>query len=310
VRALVTGAAGFIGSHLCAHLLDEGDEVLALDCFTPYYDRLRKEANLATISASPGFRFVEANIVEADLPALLRGIDVVFHLSAQPGVRSSWGSEFAGYVRDNVLATQLLLEAATAGAVRRFVAASSSSIYGDAEALPTHESALPSPVSPYGVTKLAAEHLCGAYRATGALDTASLRLFTVYGPGQRPDMAFARLVSAAVRGEPFEVYGDGEQSRDFTFVDDVARAFRACATSGWCGVANVGGGSRMSLNDAIRIVESLTGPVRVVRKERQRGDVRNTGADITIAREAFGWSPAVSLHDGLRAMVEAERLRS
>ena len=309
MRALVTGAAGFIGSHLSRHLLDEGDEVLGLDCFTPYYARDRKETNLAPVSTRPGFRLVEADLVETDLSPLLEGIDVVYHLAAQPGVRSSWGTGFSGYVRDNVLATQRLIEACIPASVGRFVAASSSSIYGDAETLPTRESALPRPVSPYGVTKLAAEHLCGAYRATAALETASLRLFTVYGPGQRPDMAFSRLTSSAVRGEPFEVYGDGEQTRDFTFVEDVARAFRACAGSGLGGVANVGGGSRTSLNDAIRIVESIAGPIQVVRRNHQRGDVRHTGADITLARDSFGWSPTVALEEGLRSMVEDERRR-
>ena len=309
MRALVTGAAGFIGSHLSRHLLDEGDEVLGLDCFTTYYAKERKEGNLAPFSSRPGFRFVEADLAETDLSPLLEGIDVVYHLAAQPGVRSSWGTGFSGYVRDNVLATQRLLEACIPASVGRFVAASSSSIYGDAESLPTPESALPRPVSPYGVTKLAAEHLCGAYRATRALETASLRLFTVYGPGQRPDMAFSRLVSAALHGHPFEIYGDGEQTRDFTFVEDVARAFRACAGSGWCGTANIGGGSRTSLNDAIRIVESAAGPIQIVREDNQRGDVRDTSADVSLARASFGWSPRVTLEEGLRSMVEEERKR-
>jgi nucleoside-diphosphate-sugar epimerase len=308
MRALVTGAAGFVGSHLCRHLLDEGDDVVGVDCFTPYYDRARKESNLDRVSR-PGFSFVESDIGRTDLAPLLRGVDVVYHLAAQPGVRPSWGAEFATYVRHNILATQALLEACAATSVPQVVAASSSSIYGEAESLPTSETALPRPVSPYGVTKLAAEHLCDAYSASGTVRAASLRLFTVYGPGQRPDMAFARLVVAAVRGEPFAVFGDGEQSRDFTFVADVARAFRACAVSGWTGVANIGGGSRTTLNEAIRIVEALTGPVTVVRGASQRGDVRNTGADVGRAQQAFGWRPRTEVADGLRAMVETEKNR-
>jgi len=306
VRALVTGAAGFVGSHLCEHLTASGDEVLAVDCFTGYYDRARKEANLAAVTRDGGARFVETDLRTADIAALIRDVEVVYHLAAQPGVRASWGADFAGYVEHNILATQRLAEAcATSGA--RVVYASSSSVYGDAESLPTRETAIPDPVSPYGVTKLAAEHLLGAY-AKGGLPVASLRLFTVYGPRQRPDMAFARLVEAALRDEAFEVYGDGEQTRDFTFVSDVTAAFRACATAGWTGVANIGGGSRTSLNEAIAIVERLAGPVRITRKSSGRGDVRHTSADTARAREGFGYLPTVSPEEGLERMVEAARV--
>ena len=228
----------------------------------------------------------------------------MYHLAAQPGVRPSWGPDFGEYVHRNVLATQQLLEACVERDLQKLVFASSSSIYGDAEAFPTNESVAPRPVSPYGVTKLAAEHLCEAYRKNGGVPTASLRLFTVYGARQRPDMAFARLVRAAVSGEEFELFGDGEQTRDFTFVGDVARAFRACALSAWTGVANVGGGARTSINEAIRIVGELAKPVTVSRSGSQRGDVRHTAADITLARDAFGWSPETSLPEGLRIMVD------
>lgn len=306
MRALVTGAAGFIGSHLCGHLLEEGDDVVGVDCFTPYYDRSRKESNLGVVLARKAFEFLERDLRSTDTDAITSRIDVVYHLAAQPGVRASWGPDFSDYVGDNVLATQRLLESCAKRAVP-VVYASSSSIYGEAEALPTRETAVPSPISPYGVTKLAGEHLVRAYGATGGLRSASLRLFTVYGPRQRPDMAFARLISAALAGETFEVFGDGEQTRDFTYVSDVVRAFRLCAASGWSGVANIGGGSRTALNEVIAIVEDICGPVKIDRRAGQRGDVRHTGADTSLAAESFGWSPEVTLREGLEKMIEAER---
>ena len=305
MRALVTGAAGFIGSHLCEHLADSGDDVLAVDCFTGYYDRARKEANRAAATGDPRVTFLEADLRTADLAALVSDVSVVYHCAAQPGVRASWGADFAEYVEHNVLATHRLVEA-TARTGAHIVYASSSSVYGDAESLPTRETALPDPVSPYGVTKLAAEHLLGAY-AKGGVPVASLRLFTVYGPRQRPDMAFARLVDAAVHGAEFEVYGDGEQTRDFTFVSDVVGAFRACATAGWTGVANIGGGSRTSLNEAIAIVDRLAGPVSVRRVNAGRGDVRHTAADTTRARDGFAYRPTVAPDEGLARMVDAAR---
>jgi nucleoside-diphosphate-sugar epimerase len=306
-RALVTGAAGFIGSHLCEHLLAEGDVVVGVDCFTPYYDIARKRGNIASLTGRDGFTLREEDLSTADLDDLLHGIEVVYHLAAQPGVRASWGADFEIYVRHNILAMQRLLEACRDRPLR-FVYASSSSIYGDAEALPTRETAVPAPISPYGMTKLAGEHLCRAYGSGGKLQTAALRLFTVYGPRQRPDMAFARLVDAAVRGDEFVIYGDGEQTRDFTFVGDVVRAFRLCALSGWVGAANIGGGSRTSLNRAIEIVGSLAGEVTVRREGAQRGDVQHTAADVSLAREAFGWSPEIDLPQGLDLMV-VEALR-
>jgi nucleoside-diphosphate-sugar epimerase len=307
MNALVTGAAGFVGSHLCQRLLDDGVEVLALDCFTGYYERARKEQHLAPLRGRAGFRFVEADLGEADLAPLLDGVDWVFHLAGQPGVRSSWGPDFPDYVRHNVLATQRLLEACKGRPLAKLVNASSSSVYGDAESYPTAETLRPQPVSPYGVTKLAAEHLCEVYRRNFGVPTASLRLFTVYGPRQRPDMAFARLVRAALDGEEFEVYGDGEQTRDFTFVGDVVEAMRNAARSEWCGVANIGGGSRTSLNGVLEIVRDLCGELRLRRRPRATGDVRHTAADISVARAAFGYRPRTSLAEGLAAMVAWER---
>ena len=227
----------------------------------------------------------------------------MFHLAGQPGVRASWGPDFVQYVRHNIAATQRLLEAGMLHPLRKFVFASSSSVYGDAEAYPTPESLRPQPVSPYGVTKLAAEHLCEVYRTSFGVPVASLRLFTVYGPRQRPDMAFSRLVAAALAGEEFEVYGDGEQTRDFTFVGDVVQAMRDAAASDWCGVANIGGGSRTSLNAVLDIVSDLCGELRVVRRPRATGDVRHTAADTSVAQAAFGYRPRTSLPEGLAAMV-------
>jgi nucleoside-diphosphate-sugar epimerase len=307
MTALVTGAAGFVGSHLVEALLAAGQDVRAVDCLTPYYPPSLKRRNLEPLRSKAGFDLVEADLAETPLEPLLDGADLVFHLSGQPGVRPSWGAEFATYVRNNIQVTQRLLEAARDTAVDRFVYASSSSVYGDAESYPTPESIAPRPSSPYGVTKLAAEHLCELYRRSFGVPTISLRLFTVYGPRQRPDMAFARLVRAAVRQESFELYGDGEQTRDFTFVSDVVRAMQDAAASEWVGVANVGGGARTSMNQVVRIVEELCGPIDLRRRSPQAGDVRHTAADIGIAASAFGYAPRTSLAEGLAAMVAYER---
>jgi nucleoside-diphosphate-sugar epimerase len=307
MTVLVTGAAGFVGSHLVEALLDDGEDVRGVDCFTSYYPRSLKRRNLSLVRSRPGFSLVEADLAEADLPSLLDGVEIAFHLSGQPGVRPSWGSEFSTYVRNNIQATQRLLESMRGSTIRKLVYASSSSVYGDAESYPTPESISPHPVSPYGVTKLAAEHLCELYRSTFGIPTVSLRLFTVYGPRQRPDMAFSRLIRAAVRGQPFDLYGDGEQTRDFTFVTDVVRAMLDAASSSWCGVANVGGGARTSMNQVLEIVEGLCGPVDVTRRAMQEGDVRHTAADTSVAATAFGYAPRTSLPDGLAAMVSFER---
>jgi len=307
MNTLITGAAGFVGSHLSERLLEAGEMVRGVDCYTPYYPRARKEQNLEGILGHPRFESVSADLLDAPIEPLLDGIDVVYHLAGQPGVRPSWGSEFATYVRCNIDATQRLLEACRSSTVSKLVYSSSSSVYGDAESLPTPEDAIPRPVSPYGVTKLAAEHLCELYRTVHALPTTSLRLFSVYGPRQRPDMAFARLVRAAIRGDTFTLYGDGEQTRDFTFVADAVQGLDRASRSEWCGVANIGGGARTSMNEVIGIVESLCGPVHVVRLRAQDGDARHTAADTSIARAAFGYAPSTSLVDGLAAMVEWER---
>jgi nucleoside-diphosphate-sugar epimerase len=303
MRAVVTGAAGFIGSHLCQSLLERGDEVVGIDSFTDYYDPGYKHANVQLLTKSTRFTLHHGDLLTAPLEMLFANVDVVFHLAGQPGVRPSWGPDFGTYIERNVMVTQRILEVMRAIEVRKLVYASSSSVYGDAEAYPTTEKLPPRPVSPYGVTKLAAEHLCELYRKAFGLHTASLRLFTVYGPRQRPDMAFSRLIRALVDGSPFALYGDGEQTRDFTFVDDVTAAMLQVIDSDWTGVANIGGGSRTSMNEVLRTIEALAGPITVVGLARQHGDVRHTAADTTTAREGFGYEPTVRLEDGLARMV-------
>lgn len=300
---VVTGAAGFIGSHLAAHLLERGEHVVGVDCLTEYYDPVRKLQNVGGLLDHPAFRLEIADLASADLRPVLEGATRVFHLAGQPGVRPSWGRSFDEYLQRNVLATQALLEACVAASVPRVVFASSSSVYGLAAQRPTHEGLVPQPLSPYGVTKLAAEHLCLLYRDAFGLSTAALRLFTVYGPGQRPDMAFARLVDAAVSGGPFTLYDDGTQERDFTYVDDVVRAFVAAGESEWTGVANIGGGSPVTMIEAIDLLRAHVGPIEVLCAPAQVGDVRSTFAAIDVARGALGWEPAVGLAEGLERMV-------
>jgi nucleoside-diphosphate-sugar epimerase len=303
MKALVTGAAGFIGSHLTGHLLDRGIEVIGLDGFTDYYARERKEANLAPLRGRVGLRFVEAHLQDTDLGALLEGVTHVFHLAAQAGVRKSWGKDFRVYTTNNVDATQMLLEACVGRPIDRFVYASTSSVYGDVAPMPMREDARLQPVSPYGVSKLAAEQLCHLYFFNYQVPTVALRYFTVYGPRQRPDMAFHRFLRAAHLGEPITVYGDGEQTRDFTFVADAVEATYLAGERGVAGrVYNIGGGSRVSVNDVLAIVEQIVGrPLIVKREAAQKGDMRDTYADTSLAQADLGFSPTASLADGLSA---------
>jgi UDP-glucose 4-epimerase len=301
VKVVVTGAAGFIGSHLTESLLADGHEVTGVDAFTDYYARSAKEHNLEKSRGHRAFRLVEGRLQDLDLRPVLEHAGQVFHLAAQAGVRASWGREFAHYTEHNVLATQRLLEAARAAGGPRVVYASSSSVYGDAPALPLREDARCEPVSPYGVSKLAAEHLGVLYHRNFGLPVVSLRYFTVYGPRQRPDMAFHRFLKAARDGEPIHVFGDGGQTRDFTFVSDIVAATRAAADSGRPGsVYNVGGGERVVLNDVLRRIEDVTGRrLTVVRDEVQKGDMRDTFADTTAAQRDLGFRSTVSLAQGL-----------
>lgn len=306
MRALVTGCAGFIGSNLCEALVSEGIDVVGVDRFSDYYPRAAKEANLRRLLDEPRFSFHQVDLAEAALPPLVEGVDLVYHLAGQPGVRASWGSSFESYVRDNVLATQRLLEAVAGLSLKKFVYASSSSLYGDAESYPTAESAVPRPVSPYGVTKLAGEHLAYAYWRNHGVPTISLRYFTVYGPRQRPDMAFHRFIRQGLGGTPLTVHGDGEQTRSFTFVGDVVAANIAAGRAAAAGVAvNIGGGSQASVNTVLRLIQELLGsPLEVRHGEAQPGDVRHTSADTTLAAELLGFEPRVDLRDGLAAEVD------
>jgi nucleoside-diphosphate-sugar epimerase len=301
MKVVVTGVAGFIGSQLAERLLADGHEVVGVDCFTDFYARATKERNLERLRAADRFRLLEQRLQDAELPPLLEGATQVYHLAAQAGVRASWGHEFAAYTEHNVLASQRLLEAALETGRPKIVYASSSSVYGDCRSLPLREDGPCQPVSPYGVTKLAAEHLAVLYHRNFGLDTTSLRFFTVYGPRQRPDMAFHRFLRAARDGTPVTVFGDGLQTRDFTYVDDIVEALRAAALSGRPGsVYNVGGGERVALNDVLRMIEDVTGtPLRIHRQEAQKGDMRDTFADTSAAARDLGFRSRVPLREGL-----------
>jgi nucleoside-diphosphate-sugar epimerase len=306
MQYLVTGAAGFIGSQVAEALLLHGNSVIGVDAFTRYYARSVKQQNLSRLRTFEDFRFVEADLRTADLLALLDGSSVVVHQAGQPGVRPSWGDQFVDYVGHNIVATQRLLEAARRTDVQRFVYASSSSIYGNAASFPTTETTLPHPFSPYGMTKLAGEHLCTLYAENWGLSTVALRYFTVYGPRQRPDMAINRFITAALEGREIEVYGDGEQRRDFTYVGDVVRANLLAAQrplpSG-C-VINIAGGSYATVNMVLEHIAELVGEeVRVRHVETQAGDVEETGADCRLARLLLGWDPTVQLSEGLARQV-------
>jgi nucleoside-diphosphate-sugar epimerase len=305
MKALVTGVAGFIGSTLAERLLASGAEVTGIDCFTDYYARAIKERNLSGPNAHAGFTFVESAIADADLPALLDGVTHVFHLAAQAGVRKSWGHDFQVYTVNNVDATQRLLEACCGRPIERLVYASSSSVYRDLVDIRMREDALPQPVSPYGVTKLAAEQLCYLYHVNFGVPTVALRYFTVYGPRQRPDMGFHRFIRAGLRHEPITLFGDGEQTRDFTFVADAVSATFHAGIRGVPGaVYNIGGGSRVSINHVLDIIGGLLGtPLTVRREPAQKGDMRDTYADTSRARRDIGFAPAVTLEQGLDAEV-------
>jgi UDP-glucose 4-epimerase len=303
-RFLVTGAAGFIGSHLCERLLADGHVVRGVDRFSTYYDREIKESNLACSRRHGSFSLVEADLATAELAELVDGVEAVFHLAAQPGVRPSWGDGFVDYVHDNVVGTQRLLEAVRGHPVP-VVIASSSSVYGDAERFPVREQSVElSPVSPYGLTKLAVEHLARIYTAQHRIPTVALRYFTVYGPRQRPDMAFARLMDSALTGRPLRLFGDGTQSRDFTFVADAVDA-TVRALDGSAGrVYNVGGGEPTTLNAVVGTLADLIGhEVAVVREPAAPGDVRHTWAETSRARAELGWAPGTTLREGLAAQL-------
>ena len=303
MRALVTGVAGFIGSTLAEELTRKGSDVVGIDSFADYYPRAVKQGNLSALADRPGFQLVEARIQDADIQTLLRDRTHVFHLAAQAGVRKSWGRDFSVYTANNIEATQILLEACIGLPLQRVVYASSSSVYGDHVPLPMREDALPQPVSPYGVSKLAAEQLCYLYHASYGVPTVSLRYFTVYGPRQRPDMGFHKFLRATILGQPITVYGDGEQTRDYTYVHDAVAATVAAATRGVPGrVYNIGGGSRVSINQVLEMIGRISSRKPLITVDpAQKGDMRHTYADTWLARTDLGFAPTVELEEGLAA---------
>jgi UDP-glucose 4-epimerase len=302
MRAMVTGVAGFIGSHLAERLVSDGWEVLGVDSFTETYDRALKERNIEGLRGKKGFEMVRGDLLGLELAELLGSVRVVFHLAAEAGVRSSWGSDFSKYVNRNVLATQRLLEACRDRPLEKFIYASSSSIYGEMQELkPLDELDCPMPHSPYGVTKLAAEHLCRTYWRNFGVPVVSLRYFTVYGPRQRPDMAFHRFLRSIYEGSEVVIFGDGDQSRDFTFVSDVVDATLLAATRGVNGgVYNIGGGSRATLTEVLRIMEEVTSyRPTVSRGPRGHGEVMHTWANTEKANAELGFRSKVSLSEGI-----------
>jgi nucleoside-diphosphate-sugar epimerase len=303
VKTIVTGAAGFIGSHLVERLLAQGDDVIGVDNFLDNYPRRFKENNLASLAGHDNFKFVGADLLSIDLASMLRDVAVVYHLAGQPGVRSSWGREFNRYTENNIMATQLLLEAAKDLKLAKFVYASTSSVYGDTDDLPMREEGRTRPISPYGATKLAAEHLCHLYCKAFGVPTVALRFFTVYGPRQRPDMFFHIFMRALLRGEEVPLFDDGEQTRDFTYCGDIVDGILgAAAYPGEGEVFNLGGGSEVSLLHAIAIAEKVSGRrAQLTRFDRQKGDVRHTSARIDQARSKLGYAPRIGLEEGLLA---------
>jgi UDP-glucose 4-epimerase len=301
MNCLVTGAAGFIGSHLSRRLLEEGFSVTGVDSFTDYYPRWIKSTNLSPLQSESNFSFIEEDINSIDLHQLLRRIDYVFHMAAQAGVRASWGQSFTEYLRNNVEATQRLLEMSKDLPLQRFIYASSSSVYGFCPELPMRESSPLLPYSPYGVTKLAAENLCHLYFKNYGVPTISLRFFTVYGPGQRPDMAFHKFFRASVEDKPITVFGTGEQTRDFTYINDIVDAIFVCTSRGRAGETyNLGGGDRKMLKDLFPLFEEICGKkIDIDWEERQKGDVLHTLADIQKAKTDLGFEPKTPIDEGL-----------
>jgi nucleoside-diphosphate-sugar epimerase len=310
-RVLVTGCAGFIGSHLSEACLERGWEVVGVDSLTPYYPADIKRGNLEQAAAHPSFTYIEDDLLALDLVDLVADVSIVFHLAAQAGVRSSWGETFGIYTDANITALQRLLEASKQAGLHRFVFASSSSVYGDAESLPTPEETVLRPVSPYGATKALGEHLAHVYWRNYGVPVASLRYFTVYGPRQRPDMAFHRAIEAGLDDVEFPLFGDGEQTRDFTYVADAVAGTIAAGTDGHPGrVYNLGGGSRTSMNQVLELIGARLGQtVRVVRGASQRGDARATAADTSLARGELGFAPTRTLEQGLAEQVSWHRSR-
>lgn len=302
MAVLVTGCAGFIGSHLCEKLLQSGENVIGVDILSSYYPIERKQHNLELLKKYASFTFVEANLVSLDYHTMLKGISTIYHLAGQPGVRLSWGKEFNEYIEHNIRATQSLLEAVKNVPLQKFIYASSSSVYGNVDRDIFTETDVPMPFSPYGVTKLAGEHLVNSYHANYGVPASSLRFFTVFGPRQRPDMAFQRIVEALIDGKEFSVYGDGTQVRDFTYVEDIVNGCIAAAHRGKSGeIYNLGGTNLASLNEVLNLVQEIGGKkLNIKYVEKQSGDVKKTRANIAKAQRDLLYQPNVSLAEGLK----------
>lgn len=305
-RVLVTGAAGFIGSNLCERLIDDGYHVTAIDSFTDYYNPARKHRNLSDIISHKNFELIEEDINSCDIREIIGDSRAVFHLAAQAGVRMSWGKEFSVYVDSNILTTQKILEALKENKRTKLVYSSSSSVYGQTDKLPMREDQRLKPVSPYGVTKLSGEHLCELYRINFGVNTVSLRYFTVYGPRQRPDMAFSRFIIAALTGGEIEIYGDGRQTRDFTFVSDAVEAnMAAMLYDGGETIFNIGGGSRVSVLEVLEILKNrISNDFDISFLDRAKGDVLDTWADTSSAKRELGFSPRIDLKEGIEREID------
>lgn len=311
MRVVITGAAGFIGSHLTERCLALGWDVIAIDSMTTFYSPAAKVRNAQAFGAHHRCTYLEADLLDLDLEAILVGVDLVFHLAAQAGVRASWGPSFDIYTQLNVTVLQRLLEAARkAESITRFVFVSSSSVYGDVDSLPTSEQQILRPVSPYGATKALGEHLSYLYFRNYQLPVVTLRYFSVYGPRQRPDMAFHRAIESALRGREFVLYGDGLQTRDFTFVEDAVEGTLRAAADGLAGETyNIGGGSSITMLDVLDLIRREL-PELVVRQESsQQGDARNTEADISLAGADFGYAPMWTVERGLQEQIKWHRCR-
>ncbi|MCE5251371.1 NAD-dependent epimerase/dehydratase family protein [bacterium] len=307
-KIIITGVAGFIGSSLAERMIRDGFDVTGIDCFTAYYSPRIKQANIRNLLTSKKFRFIESDVTGLD-DSVLDGVECFFHLAAQPGVRNSWGEEFREYVFNNIYATQYILEKLKSQkSLQRLVFASSSSVYGNSSEKLLTETLSLKPVSPYGITKLTAENLCTLYRDMFGVPCVSLRFFTVYGPRQRPDMAFHRFLRACLMRNEINVFGDGSQTRDFTYIDDIVSAILSAGfstDSSIPGIINLGSGKRIVLNEALDMISEITGEkLRINHLPNEKGDMTDTLADISLAGKALGYSPSYSLYDGLKAEYE------
>ena len=305
--AIVTGAAGFIGSHLSERLLENGFKVIGIDCFTDYYSKKIKKNNMISFQNNKNFKLIESDLMEIDLISIIKESEFLFHEAAQPGVRASWGDQFDTYVKDNILVTQKILESAKeVKTLEKIVMASSSSVYGEQEGIMIENKTIPSPISPYGVTKLASENLGLTYASNYDLPVTSLRYFTVYGPRQRPDMAFTKFIKANLSGDKISIFGDGNQTRDFTYISDIIDANLECVKSEIHGnVLNIGGGKTYSIMDVLNIIENITDKNnKLIFLTKQKGDVFRTEADIKMASKIIGYKPKISLKEGLIKQIE------